>query len=72
MLSVYGVTKRMSFCTGLLLFVGGFLSFMISGSIPAIRFGVILGGALFALSMASLKAQRIGESSAKFLKGQMG
>ncbi|KAJ4891927.1 hypothetical protein Rs2_31675 [Raphanus sativus] len=56
---------------GLLLFVGGFLSFMISGSIPAIRFGVILGGALFALSMASLKAQRIGESSAKFLKGQM-
>ncbi|KAG2326454.1 hypothetical protein Bca4012_035414 [Brassica carinata] len=56
---------------GLLLFVGGFLSFMISGSIPAIRFGVILGGALFALSMASLKAQRIGESSTKFLKGQM-
>lgn len=56
---------------GLLLFVGGFLSFMISGSIPAIRFGVILGGALFALSMASLKAQRLGESSAKFLKGQM-
>ncbi|KAJ0258786.1 Protein FATTY ACID EXPORT 3 [Hirschfeldia incana] len=56
---------------GLLLFVGGFLNFMISGSIPAIRFGVILGGALFALSMASLKAQRIGESSAKFMKGQM-
>ncbi|CAH8359089.1 unnamed protein product [Eruca vesicaria subsp. sativa] len=56
---------------GLLLFVGGFLSFMISGSIPAIRFGMILGGALFAMSLGSLKAQRIGESSAKFLKGQM-
>lgn len=58
--------------TGLLLLVGGFISFMVSGSIPAIRFGVILGGALFALSLASLKSQRKGESSTKFLKGQMG
>ncbi|XP_019057180.1 PREDICTED: protein FATTY ACID EXPORT 3, chloroplastic-like isoform X2 [Tarenaya hassleriana] len=55
---------------GLLLFVGGFLSFMVTGSIAAIRFGVILGGALFALSVASLKAQKKGESSTKFLKGQ--
>lgn len=55
---------------GLLLFVGGFLSFMITGSIAAIRFGVILGGALFALSLASLKSQKKGESSTKFLKGQ--
>ncbi|CAH2058811.1 unnamed protein product [Thlaspi arvense] len=56
---------------GLLLLVGGFISFMVSGSIPAIRFGVILGGALFALSLASLKSQRKGESSTNFLKGQM-
>ncbi|ESQ52523.1 hypothetical protein EUTSA_v10016889mg [Eutrema salsugineum] len=56
---------------GLLLLVGGFISFMVSGSIPAIRFGVILGGALFALSLASLKSQRKGESSTKFFKGQM-
>ncbi|XP_019059308.1 PREDICTED: protein FATTY ACID EXPORT 3, chloroplastic-like isoform X3 [Tarenaya hassleriana] len=55
---------------GLLLFVGGFLSFMVTGSIAAIRFGVILGGAIFALSLASLKSQKKGESSTKFLKGQ--
>ncbi|XP_010553198.1 PREDICTED: protein FATTY ACID EXPORT 3, chloroplastic-like isoform X2 [Tarenaya hassleriana] len=57
---------------GLLLFVGGFLSFMVTGSIAAIRFGVILGGAIFALSLASLKSQKKGESSTKFLKGQAG
>ncbi|CAA7052121.1 unnamed protein product [Microthlaspi erraticum] len=56
---------------GLLLVVGGFISFMVSGSIAAIRFGVILGGALFALSLGSLKSQRKGESSDKFFKGQM-
>jgi uncharacterized membrane protein (UPF0136 family) len=56
---------------GLLLVVGGFISFMVSGSIAAIRFGVILGGALFALSLGSLKSQRKGESSANFVKGQM-
>ncbi|XP_010505485.1 PREDICTED: protein FATTY ACID EXPORT 3, chloroplastic [Camelina sativa] len=56
---------------GLLLLVGGFINFMVSGSIPAIRFGVILGGALCALSLASLKSTRKGESSTKFLKGQM-
>lgn len=62
----------MSYFTGLLLLVGGFVSFMVSGSIAAIRFGVILGGALFALSLGSLKSQRKGESSANFFKGQMG
>ncbi|KFK36764.1 hypothetical protein AALP_AA4G167200 [Arabis alpina] len=56
---------------GLLLLVGGFISFMVTGSIPAIRFGVILGGALFAMSLASLKSHRKGESSTQFLKGQM-
>jgi len=66
-----GITMFVYF-TGLLLLVGGFINFMVSGSIPAIRFGVILGGALFALSLASLKSHRKGESSTKFLKGQMG
>ncbi|EOA27448.1 hypothetical protein CARUB_v10023584mg [Capsella rubella] len=56
---------------GLTLLVGGFINFMVCGSIPAIRFGVILGGAIFALSLASLKSHRKGESSNKFLKGQM-
>ncbi|ERN04170.1 protein FATTY ACID EXPORT 3, chloroplastic [Amborella trichopoda] len=55
---------------GAFLFLGGFLSFMISGSIPAIRFGVILGGALLALSILSLRAWNRKESSSLFLKGQ--
>ncbi|XP_010529223.1 PREDICTED: protein FATTY ACID EXPORT 3, chloroplastic-like [Tarenaya hassleriana] len=55
---------------GLILFLGGFLAFMVSGSIAAIRFGVILGGALFGLSLASLKSRKKGESPTKFLKGQ--
>ncbi|XP_039045450.1 protein FATTY ACID EXPORT 3, chloroplastic-like [Hibiscus syriacus] len=33
---------------GIILSVGGFLSFMLTGRISAIRFGVILGGALLA------------------------
>ncbi|KAL8093157.1 hypothetical protein AgCh_035154 [Apium graveolens] len=55
---------------GLLLSVGGFLSFMITGSIPAIRFGVILGGALLVLSISSLQSWKRGESSSTALKGQ--
>lgn len=55
---------------GLLLSVGGFLSFMITGSIPAIRFGIILGGALLALSISSLQSWKRGESSSTALKGQ--
>ncbi|KAF6143045.1 hypothetical protein GIB67_041113 [Kingdonia uniflora] len=55
---------------GTLLSLGGFLSFMFSGSLSAIRFGVILGGALLALSISSLRSWKKGESSALVLKGQ--
>ncbi|XP_057971052.1 protein FATTY ACID EXPORT 3, chloroplastic [Malania oleifera] len=55
---------------GLLLFLGGFLSFMVTGSISAIRFGVILGGTLLALSVSSLRSWRRGESFALAIKGQ--
>ena len=57
---------------GVILSVGGFLSFMLTGSIPAIRFGVILGGALLALSISSLRAYKKGESLPLALKGQTG
>ncbi|KAJ0088031.1 hypothetical protein Patl1_31554 [Pistacia atlantica] len=55
---------------GLLLSLGGFLSFMVTGSLSAIRFGVILGGTLLALSISSLRAQNRGETSPLALKGQ--
>ncbi|XP_031265640.1 protein FATTY ACID EXPORT 3, chloroplastic isoform X2 [Pistacia vera] len=55
---------------GLLLSLGGFLSFMVTGSLSAIRFGVILGGTLLALSVSSLRAQNRGETSPLALKGQ--
>lgn len=57
---------------GMILSVGGFLAFMLTGSIPAIRFGVILGGALLALSISSLRAWKKGESFPLALKGQTG
>ncbi|KAK2414924.1 protein FATTY ACID EXPORT 3, chloroplastic [Trifolium repens] len=53
---------------GLVLSLGGFLSFMISGSIAAIRFGVILGGVLLALSISSLKSYKKGQPSSLALK----
>ncbi|PNS99456.1 hypothetical protein POPTR_016G137200v4 [Populus trichocarpa] len=55
---------------GLLLATAGFLSFMLSGSINSIRFGVILGGALLALSVSSLKSYKRGEPDSLALKGQ--
>nr|GEV10359.1 protein fatty acid export 3, chloroplastic-like isoform X1 [Tanacetum cinerariifolium] len=55
---------------GALLTVGGFLSFMITGSISAIRFGIILGGTLLGLAVYSLRSWKKGESSAVALKGQ--
>ncbi|GAV70392.1 Tmemb_14 domain-containing protein [Cephalotus follicularis] len=55
---------------GLLLSVGGFLSFMLTGSTSAIRFGVILGGTLLALSISSLRSYNRGESYNLALKGQ--
>ncbi|GER55707.1 transmembrane proteins 14C [Striga asiatica] len=55
---------------GILLSVGGFIWFMITGSIPAIRFGVILGGTLLALSLSSLRLWKKGEISPLMLTGQ--
>ncbi|XP_015580573.1 protein FATTY ACID EXPORT 3, chloroplastic isoform X2 [Ricinus communis] len=55
---------------GLLLSSGGFLSFMLTGSISAIRFGMILGAALLALSISSLKSFKKGQAHAGALKGQ--
>ncbi|KAM0941162.1 putative TMEM14 family protein [Dioscorea sansibarensis] len=55
---------------GSLLAIGGFLWFMFTGSISAIRFGVILGVVLFALSLQSLRLSKSGQSSALLLKSQ--
>ncbi|KAA8517548.1 hypothetical protein F0562_017822 [Nyssa sinensis] len=55
---------------GVLLSFGGFLSFMLNGSISGIRFGVILGGTLLALSISSLRSWKKGESFPVALKGQ--
>ncbi|XP_051131049.1 protein FATTY ACID EXPORT 3, chloroplastic [Andrographis paniculata] len=55
---------------GAFLSAGGFLSFMLTGSIPAIRFGVILGGTLLALGISSLRSWKRGEPSPLALKGQ--
>lgn len=45
---------------------------MVTGSIPAIRFGIILGGTLLALSIASLRSHKKGKTSPVALKGQAG
>ncbi|CAN0846921.1 Protein FATTY ACID EXPORT 3, chloroplastic [Linum grandiflorum] len=55
---------------GSILFAGGFATFMLVGSISAIRFGVILGGALLALGITSRRAQKNGQSYDLALKGQ--
>ncbi|KAK8982954.1 hypothetical protein V6N11_054939 [Hibiscus sabdariffa] len=55
---------------GIILSVGGFLSFMMTGSISGIRFGVILGGALLAVSVSSLRSNKRGESNPLASKGQ--
>lgn len=55
---------------GAFLAAEGFLSFMFTGSTAAIRFGIILGGALLALSVSSLKEWKKGKTSSLLLKGQ--
>ncbi|XP_022978225.1 protein FATTY ACID EXPORT 3, chloroplastic-like [Cucurbita maxima] len=55
---------------GLVLSCGGFLSFMITGSLFAVRFGMIPGGALLALSVLSLQSYKRGQSLPLALKGQ--
>nr|KYP76673.1 hypothetical protein KK1_020925 [Cajanus cajan] len=55
---------------GLVLSLGGFVSFMVTGSIAALRFGIVLGGVLLALSVSSLRSYKRGQSSSIMLKGQ--
>ncbi|KAK9734156.1 hypothetical protein RND81_04G118900 [Saponaria officinalis] len=55
---------------GTILSAGDFLNFMITGSISAVRFGVILGGVLLALSVSSLRSWKKGQSTEMTLKGQ--
>ncbi|MQL85238.1 hypothetical protein Taro_017750 [Colocasia esculenta] len=55
---------------GGLLAIGGFLHFMLTGSLVGIRFGVILGSAILALSVLSLRAWKSGRSCFGFLRGQ--
>ncbi|KAH9608321.1 hypothetical protein KSS87_022728 [Heliosperma pusillum] len=57
---------------GTILSAGGFLNFMLTGSISALRFGVILGGILLALSVSSLRSWKKGQSTERALKGQAG
>nr|XP_043620558.1 protein FATTY ACID EXPORT 3, chloroplastic isoform X2 [Erigeron canadensis] len=68
------VSQVLDFYVGIpyggLLTLGGFLSFMITGSVSAIRFGIILGGTLLALAVYSLRSWKKGESSSVALKGQ--
>ncbi|VAH81083.1 unnamed protein product [Triticum turgidum subsp. durum] len=52
---------------GTLLTVGGFLNFMLTGSTSAIRFGFVLGFALLALGISSLRSQRAGGRQPRLL-----
>ncbi|XP_066312799.1 protein FATTY ACID EXPORT 3, chloroplastic-like [Miscanthus floridulus] len=56
---------------GTFLTVGGFLNFMLTGSTSALRFGIVLGLALLALGISSLRSQREGGRWPRLLvKGQ--
>ena len=46
--------------------------FMLTGSIPAIRFGVVLGTAILALSVSSLRSWKNGKTTPLLLIGQTG
>ncbi|KAF0922052.1 hypothetical protein E2562_024004 [Oryza meyeriana var. granulata] len=52
---------------GTFLTAGGFLNFMLTGSISAIRFGIVLGFALLALGISSLRSQRAGGQRPRIL-----
>ncbi|KAL3692791.1 hypothetical protein R1sor_006442 [Riccia sorocarpa] len=66
--------KIHDFCLGIpyggLLVGGGLFWFILTGSTAAIRFGVILGGALLFLSITSLKIWKQGRSSLPYIQGQ--
>ncbi|KAH7421196.1 hypothetical protein KP509_13G045000 [Ceratopteris richardii] len=67
-------SKIHDFCLGIpygsILVIGGLLSFMISGSTVAIRFGVILGGILLGFSVSSLRAWKEGKPTYAYIQGQ--
>jgi len=54
---------------GSILVLAGFTSFMFTGSTSAIRFGLILGSSLLALSMSSLRAWKLGKSPSLLMTG---
>ncbi|KAF3327363.1 Protein FATTY ACID EXPORT 3 [Carex littledalei] len=55
---------------GSYLAIGGLLSFMLTGSIAAVRFGIILGGALVALAICSKRSYNSGRGSLLLFQGQ--
>ncbi|KAJ8499773.1 hypothetical protein OPV22_010325 [Ensete ventricosum] len=55
---------------GAFLSLGGFLHFMLTGSIPAIRFGIILGTSILVLSISSLRSWKSGKATLLLLKSQ--
>ncbi|XP_074558141.1 protein FATTY ACID EXPORT 3, chloroplastic-like [Curcuma longa] len=55
---------------GCFLSIGGFLYFMLTGSIPAIRFGVILGTVILALSVLSMRSWKNEKATPLLLVGQ--
>lgn len=57
---------------GGLLASGGFLWFLLTGSVDAIRFGVLFGGIILAAAVGSLKAWQRGKSSTPYIVVQAG
>lgn len=55
---------------GSFLAIGGFLSFMLTGSVAAVRFGIILGSALVALAIWSKRSRSSGRESVLPFQGQ--
>ncbi|CAL9207021.1 unnamed protein product [Musa hybrid cultivar] len=55
---------------GSFLSIGGFIYFILTGSIPAIRFGVVLGSIIFALSVSSMRSWKNGKTTPLLLIGQ--
>jgi len=62
----------LSTLAGGLLVGGGLLWFLVTGSVNAIRFGVLYGGMLLAVAVGSLKAWQAGKSSTPYIFGQAG
>lgn len=63
------------FCLGIVyggfLVASGVVSFIISGSLEAVRFGILLGGILLASSVGSLNVWKKGKSSSPYIFAQI-